>query len=274
MEENKNYTSYRYGDLLTPGKELKIDHSISVKHADISLLIAMGKSAVEAMRLNSIDGEQRAFDIVVAAANQWEQQAALTQTYERALEYLNTREVKHTGNQWKKEEGYRDGEGISNRVYKMSCRVWEDTKYDRKTDQHVTVAWYVSWDVYLNSPKGEYMKQIAGQLNKRYTDKAAAMKYLEGRKKVYSHLFTEISPPISKEYENFFMVSGVLLPGYTVEGEEPRQKKQTVGELSSEKSAAVTKEGRNSVLEKLSAANDTSVESPKISGRKKEDISR
>ena len=31
--------------------------------------------------------------------------------------------------------------------------------------------------------------------------KAAAMKYLDGRKKAYSHLFTEISPQIPKEYE-------------------------------------------------------------------------
>ena len=49
------------------------------------------------------------------------------------------------------------------------------------------------------------------------TDKNAAIKYLDGRKKAYSHLFTEISPPIPKEYEKSFMVHEHLLPGYVTE---------------------------------------------------------
>lgn len=48
-------------------------------------------------------------------------------------------------------------------------------------------------------------------------------KYLNGRIKAHQHLFTEISPPIPKEYADYFKVNGLLLPGYTVEGEEPRQ---------------------------------------------------
>ena len=75
----------------------------------------------------------------------------------------------------------------------MTCSVWEDTKYDRETKQSIPVAWYVTWDVSVNSPKKGYGEKIAGQSQKRYTDKNAAMKYLEGRKKAYSHLFTEIS---------------------------------------------------------------------------------
>lgn len=42
-------------------------------------------------------------------------------------------------------------------------------------------------------------------------------KYLQGRIAAYAHLFTEISPPIPKEYQKHFCVNGVLLPGYTVE---------------------------------------------------------
>ena len=59
-------------------------------------------------------------------------------------------------------------------------------------------------------PKQGYGAKIAGQNQKRYTDKNAAIKYLDGRKKAYSHLFTEISPPIPKEYEHHFMVHGTL----------------------------------------------------------------
>ena len=52
--------------------------------------------------------------------------------------------------------------------------------YDRETKQSVPVAWYVTWDVYVNSPKKGYGERIAGQSQKRYTDKNAAMKYFPG----------------------------------------------------------------------------------------------
>ena len=96
----------------------------------------------------------------------------------------------------------------------------------------VPTAWYVTWDLYLNSPKDGHNIHLAGQNQKRYTDKAAAVKYLGGRKKAYSHLFTEISPQIPKEYENHFTVNGALLPGYTVEGQEPVKAEHTAAEVS------------------------------------------
>lgn len=83
MEENKDYRAYRYGDHLTPGSELKIEHSVVCENVDISTLITMGTDSLEAMRQGSIDGEQKAYEIVVAAAKQWEQQAAATQTINR-----------------------------------------------------------------------------------------------------------------------------------------------------------------------------------------------
>lgn len=244
MEENKDYRAFRYGDHLEPGYELKIEHSISCETVDISALIAMGEQSLEAMREDSIAGEQKAYDIVVAAAKQWEQQAATTQLINRALEYLHTPEVEHTGNQWKSTENWRSDEEISNRVYKMTCGVWEDTKYDRQTRQSVPVAWYVTWDLYIHSPRQGYGTKIAGQSQKRYTDKAAAYKYLDGRKKAYAHLFTELSPAIPKQYEQHFTVHGALLPGYTVEGQERMTEKPSVlGQLATakaqEKSAGV-----------------------------------
>lgn len=85
MEENKDYRAYRYGDHLEPGAELKIEHSVSCEDVDISSLITMGAENLEAMRQGSIDGEQKAYEIVVAAAKQWEKQAAATQMINRAL---------------------------------------------------------------------------------------------------------------------------------------------------------------------------------------------
>ena len=173
MEENKDYRAYRYGDHLEPGAELKIEHSVSCEDVDISSLITMGAENLEAMRQGSIDGEQKAYEIVVAAAKQWEQQAAATQMINRALSYLRTPEVTHTANEWRKTGNWRNDEEISNRVYRMTCGIWEDTKYDRETKQSVPVAWYVTWDVYVNSPKQGYGEKIAGQNQKRYTARLA-----------------------------------------------------------------------------------------------------
>ena len=88
----------------------------------------MGAENLESMRQGSIDGEQKAYEIVVAAAKQWEKQAAATQMINRALEYLRTPEVKHTANRWQPNPNNNDWEEISNRVYKMTCRIREDTK--------------------------------------------------------------------------------------------------------------------------------------------------
>lgn len=253
LEENKDYKVNR-SDYLTEGSLLKLEHSVSCKDTDISSLIAQGEEAVQAMRQDSIDGEQKAFEIVQAAVKQWEQQAAVTQKLNRTLEYLHTPEVYHTSNQWQPNPNNSDWDEISNRVYKMQCRIREDTKYDRVSETIVPVAWCVTWDVYVNSPKQGYGEKIAGQNQKRYTDKAAAMKYLDGRKKAYAHLFTEISPQIPKEYERHFTVNGALLPGYTVEGQEPVKAEHTAAEVTEGGISFLEKTEKPSVLGKLAAA--------------------
>lgn len=276
LEENKDFRAHRYGDHLEPGHELKIEHSISCEDVDISSLIRMGKDSLEAMRQGSIDGEQKAYEIVVAAAKQWEQQAAATQMINRALEYLRTPEVEHTANEWHKSGDWRNSEEISNRVYKMTCSVWEDTKYDRETKQMLPVAWYVTWDVYVNSPKQGYGEKIAGQNQKRYTDKAAALKYLEGRKKAYAYLFSEVSPPIPQKYERHFKVYGTLLPGYSIEGREQEKADQAASQVLEGGFSASQKEEKTSVLGKLSEAKSQEKVPalPGVAGRKKEDRSR
>ena len=51
---------------------------------------------------------------------------------------------------------------------------------------------------------------------------AAMEKYLAGRIKAYDRLFTELAPPVPKEYAEPFKVNGLLLPGYAIEGEPPQ----------------------------------------------------
>ena len=50
-----------------------------------------------------------------------------------------------------------------------------------------------------NSPVGH--TTVLQNIERPFKDKAEAEKYIQGRIKAYSHLFTEISPPIPKEYE-------------------------------------------------------------------------
>ena len=273
LEENKDYKVYRF-DYLTEGSNLKFEHSVYCEDVDISSFIAQGEEKIQAMRQDSMDGEKKAFDIVLAATKQWEQQAAVTQKLNRALEYLHTQEVKHTANEWRKTDNWKNDEEISNRVYRMTGGIWEDTKYDRETKQSVPVAWYVTWDVYVNSPKEGYGEKIAGQNQKRYTDKAAAEKYLEGRKKAYSHLFTEISPQIPKQYEHHFTVYGAILPGYTVEGQEPVKTDHTAADVSEGGISMPEKPEKPSVLGKLSAAKERekAAAEPKAPIKKKEDM--
>lgn len=147
------------------------------------------------------------------------------------------------------------------------------TSYDRIKKVMVPTAWYVTWDLYLNSPKDGHNIHLAGQNQKRYTDKAAAVKYLDGRKKAYSHLFTEISPQIPKEYENHFTVNGALLPGYTVEGQEPVKAEHTAAEVSEGGISLPEKSEKPSVLGKLAAAKSQE-KAPAAPGatKKKEDM--
>lgn len=273
MEENKDYRVHRSGNL-SEGYRLQIEHTVTCESADILPLAVQGAETIQAMRQNSIEGEKKAFDIVAAAAKQWEQQAAVTQWLDRALAYLRTPEVKHTGNRWQPFSNNNDWMEISNRVYKMFCRIREDTRYDREIKQSVPVAWYVTWDLYLNSPREGYSIHLAGQDKKRYTDKAAAVKYLEGRKKAYSHLFTEISPPIPKEHEQCFTVSGALLPGYMVEGREQKKEGHAVADISDGGIPTPEREEKPSVMGRLSAAKpqDRAAVEPKAATKKKEDM--
>ena len=69
MEENKDYQVYRF-DYLTEGSQLKLDHSVYCEDVDISSLITQSADVLEALRQDSMDGEQKALAIVQAAAKQ------------------------------------------------------------------------------------------------------------------------------------------------------------------------------------------------------------
>ena len=223
MDEWKTgYSSYDR-DRLDAADKMKIERGIyfETKDADISPLTALPLAELMKLREESAAAEQTVFENLKVQASAWEEHAGKTLLFDKAIEYARIPEVKHTANKWQ-DEG-NDRHTISNRVYKMSYHVYENTRYDKAAQKSIPYSYTLSWNVYTNSPHGYGQAKIAGQDRKVFADRAAMEKYLNGRIKAYEKLFTEISPAIPPEYAEQFRVNGQLLPGYTVEGEEIKQ---------------------------------------------------
>ena len=220
-EIKTGYSTYDH-DRLDPADSMRIERKLYFEQdkADISGLTALSMEQLREIREESAAAEQTIYEDLKQRAAAWEAQAGQTLAVDKAIEYVRTPEVKHTANQWEAAEN--DRHIISNRVYQMRYHIYENTRYDREKGQSVPYAWTLSWNVYTNSPDGYNQAKIAGQ-EKKFADRAAMEKYLNGRIKAYQHLFTEISPPIPKEYAYHFKINGQLLPGYTIEGEEREQ---------------------------------------------------
>ena len=223
MDEWKTgYSSYDH-DRLEAADKMKIERGIyfDTKGADISPLTALPLAELVKLREESAAAEQTVFENLKVQASAWEEQAGKTLLFDKAIEYARIPEVKHTANKWQDEDN--DRHTISNRVYKMSYHVYENTRYDKAAQKSIPYSYTLSWNIYTNSPHGYGQAKIAGQDRKVFADRAAMEKYLNGRVKAYEKLFTEISPAIPPEYAEQFRVNGQLLPGYTVEGEEIKQ---------------------------------------------------
>lgn len=213
----------------------KIEHRIYLKDPDFSELLGNSQNALDAMRQESVTKEEVIFSKLRASLQEWAEQAANTQLLDKALQYVKTPPVKHTGNRWV--NGEYDWHRISNTVYMMDYRIWGNTRHDRTAQKSFTTSWELSWSVHLQDPADFRSNgRIAGQDRKRFADKAAMDKYLQGRIKAYAHLFTEISPPVPKEHIRRFTVNGHLLPGYTVESEQ--DKMSVLGQLAKAKALA------------------------------------
>jgi len=212
-----SYFAYNH-DNLQPMEKLIIERRVYFddKKVDIAHLAALPVERLQAMREESAAAEQAIFENLQGAAKAWEAQAGETLSLSKAIEYNRTPAVIHSSNQWGADHVNSDRQSISNMVYKMTYHISEQ-KMNSKP-----YAWDLTWSVRTNDISGYRGERIAGQSNKRYGDKAEMEKYLNGRIKAYSHLFTEISPPIPPGLAKHFQVNGQLLPGYTIEGEEPK----------------------------------------------------
>lgn len=218
MKEYENYETFDY-DRLTEGSKIEIEHTVYCNEPDISDLISKPLTEILDLQANSLIAERAAYENIRQAAQAWEKQAAMTQQLNRVITYLQIPPPEHSSNKWIKAKDHYGYDSISNAVYKMNCRLQEGYSWRGKPAK-----WEVKWHIYTNSPHDNYNVKIAGQ-ERSFSDKAAAEKYLQGRIKAYSHLFTENSPPIPDEYTRPFMLYGQLLPGYTTEEMQKVQEK-------------------------------------------------
>ena len=218
------YSSYDH-DKLETAETMRIERRIyfEAKDGEIAPYVSLPPEQLHAMREESAAAEQAIFNDLARRVAAWEEQAGKTLLLDKAIEYTRTTVVQHTSNEWQK--GEYDRYTRSNRVYQMNYHIYENTRYDKEAQQSIPYSWTLTWSVRTNSPSRTQAK-IAGQDRKVFTDKAAMEKYLNGRIKAYDRLFTEISPPIPQEYADYFKVNGMLMPDYTIEGEEPPQQQQ------------------------------------------------
>ena len=229
MRNENDYTVYEY-DTLTPGHKVKIEHTVySGDESDFSDLLKLTVGDISALKEKNITQEQAAYKKAIDALKDWEALAANTRKYEKALNYKNAPEVSHTSNKWEKDGN--DRFTISNKVYKMTYDI-----YERSSWRNNTVKYDARWHIYTNRPYTQISYKVAGQ-ERVCAAREEAEKYIQGRIKAYSHLFTEISPPIPKDLEKSFMVHGHLLPGYVTEemqkaaaekSEKPAEKKPSI----------------------------------------------
>ena len=256
-----SYSSYDHDDL-EPASTMRIERRIYFESgkADLSEAVKLPLAELLSLRAESAAAEQEVFDRLKEQAAAWEEQAGRTLFLDKALEYARTLPVTHTANQWEAPDEYRHIR--SNMVYQMSYSISENTRYDSAAQKSVPYSWTLRWGLYTNAPHGNPMEKIAGQERKVFASREELDKYLNGRIKAHDHYFTEISPAIPKEYADCFKVNGCLLPGYTVEGEEPAKAAELPAqeETAQPQQTAATPERREPVNEVFSIFLDNRAE--------------
>ena len=256
-----SYSSYDHDDL-EPASTMRIERRIYFESgkADLSEMVKLPLAELLSLRAESAAAEQEVFDRLKEQAAAWEEQAGKTLFLDKALEYARTLPVTHTANQWEAPDEYRHIR--SNMVYQMDYSISENTRYDSTAKKSVPYSWTLRWSLRTNAPGSYQQAKIAGQDRKVFSSREELDKYLNGRIKAHDHYFTEISPAIPKEYADYFKVNGCLLPGYTIEGEEPAKAAELPAqeETAQPQQTAATPERREPVNEVFSIFLDNRAE--------------
>lgn len=221
MAEQTFYRLWHSPDKLEPGAQLALERKVEfvswgVNASDLPQLVRLTPEKLQTQREASTAAENAILKEMQKSAEVWEAQAVQTMLLDRAMEYLETPAVTHTGNEWvEQKDGIWE---ISNLVYKMRYRVAEETAGKRKGQ------WLATWGIAINRPRrppGEkyyYTGEIivVEQKKKYYNAEAEARRYIQNRFDQYAILFSELSPPVPAKYQRHFHIHGILLPGYTI----------------------------------------------------------
>ena len=172
---------------IDPGREIEISTRLysSKDHGRVAELVKLPRTELGELEEASVAQEKAIFLKFSEIEAEWLNQAAEPAAIRKAKQYLMALPVNHTSNQWKKDQ-YGNYER-SNRVYKMTYRFYDRTHYDRTRQETVTDAWYLSWHLHYNTicnPTPDLTGdgwQLAGQSDKRFTEKADMERYLQGR---------------------------------------------------------------------------------------------
>lgn len=173
--------------------------------------------------------EKKIFTELQTAAKAWDAHGAQTLLLTKAIEYLKTPVVEHTGNEWKQR---KDGSWeISNLVYKMTFSIV------KSGDE-----WKLTWELQYTAPglaqekfRTYYgqgpKKRIEYEGAKKYKTLAGAQKYIQSKFDQYAEYFESVSPPIPIGAKALFCVNGQLLQGYSVMRAPPAKEEVTVSDL-------------------------------------------
>ena len=222
------YTVSSYTGNLREGQHIEVRRQLLYlgENADFKPFAQFPVKELEKRLKKSLRAEKKVFDEMQAAIKAWDQHGAETLLLQKAIAYVRTPAVKHTGNEWKRR---KDGTWeISNFVYQMAFKI------EQRSDE-----WRLTWGLrytapalpkdYTPSPYDSWTKRwIERENSKKYKTPDGAQKYIQAKFDQYTVLFMELSPPVPEEVRRLFSVSGQLLPGYTTRKPEQTEPDQAL----------------------------------------------
>lgn len=222
MNNDMKFNIYgSYGCDLKSGKSIILKREISANEENLQTELeeALNDSSKNKTLIELQNKELIIFENLKEKLNEWQEIAEkisiikISEEYEQCCDKLEKLET--TNNKWVNTQNCRNNDFlISNKTYRMTIRVYEDTKY--KDGKEMPYKWEVSYWLSTNNQNGR-SKIIASINRKVFNDKEEVYKYVEGRKKYFSKYFKELYQPIKEGDELYFKVYGKLLRNYVVE---------------------------------------------------------
>ena len=97
MRNEKYYGVFDYGDELTPGSELKIEHTVVQDYYDNQIdlvpFIGLGSESISKARDQSVEAEKVIFSKIKDSICEWERQAAKYSRGRAYVESMDSREL-------------------------------------------------------------------------------------------------------------------------------------------------------------------------------------